>query len=264
MSLNSLKISIITINHNSLKDLKLTVSNIVGQSHSNYEHIVIDGGSTDGSKEFLELNKRQFSYWVSEPDNGIYHAMNKGITKAKGDYIFFLNSGDDFVNRNSLKKISQNLTGEDIIYFNINQIDEKNHIKVKKVPGELTFDYLHQDLPPHQSTFFNRQLFEKLGGFDERLKIVADWKFLILALLKYNASYKHVDEIHTNFCLGGISSNEESENIMRKERNVVLQEEFPILLNDLNYKNKLERIIRNLRKSRKIRLLVRLGLLDRF
>ena len=257
-------ISIITINYNNHLGLECTVESVQNQTYTNFEHIIIDGGSADGSKEYLESQNDKINYWISEPDNGIYNAMNKGIKVAKGEYLFFLNSGDDFVNSKALQSIVQSLSGEDIIYFNINQVSNREEIKVKRVPSELSFSYLYHDLPPHQSTFIKKKLFNDYGNYDESLKIVADWKFLILALLKYNATYKHVDKVFTNFYLGGVSSNSESFKLMQAEREIVLNKEFPILLNDLKYKYTLERIIRGLRKSKKIQLLIKLGLINKF
>ena len=258
-----MKLSIITINFNDKLGLKRTIQSVQNQTYSNFEHIIIDGGSTDGSNKLIEQNKANFSYWVSEADKGVYNAMNKGIKVANGEYLFFLNSGDDFVDNEALKKIVSYLSGEGIIYFSINQIQGES-VKVKKTPEQLTFSYLYNDLPPHQSTFIKKQLFDKYGYYDENLKIVSDWKFIIKALIKYNASYKYVDEIFTNFYHGGVSTNVESEALMRKERTSVLNTEFPILMNDLKYKYKLERIIRVLRKSRKIQLLIKLGLINKF
>jgi len=256
-------ISIITINYNNHLGLECTVESVQNQTYTNFEHIIIDGGSADGSKEYLESQNDKINYWISEPDNGIYNAMNKGIKVAKGEYLFFLNSGDDFVNSKALQSIAQSLSGEDIIYFNINQVSNFRKVKVKQVPSELSFSYLYHDLPPHQSTFIKKKLFNDYGNYDESLKIVADWKFLILALLKYNATYKHIDKVFTNFYLGGVSSNSESFKLMQAEREIVLNKEFPILLNDLKYKYTLERIIRGLRKSKKIQLLIKLGLINK-
>ena len=257
------KLSIITVNYNNKLGLERTIKSVQNQSFKGFEHIIIDGGSTDGSKEVIKHNKAHFSYWVSETDEGVYNAMNKGIKQANGEYLFFLNSGDDFIDNNALKKIVSYLTGEDIVYFNINQIEGKL-VNVKKTPELLSFSYLYHDLPPHQSTFIKKILFDKFGFYDEDLKIVSDWKFIIKALIKHNASYKYIDEIFTNFYHGGISTNKESEALMKKERASVLNAEFPILMNDLKYKYKLERIIRVLRKSRKIQLLIRLGLINKF
>ena len=114
-----MKLSIITINFNNKAGLERTITSVFQQDFKDFEFIVIDGGSTDGGKELIESNKQHFSYLVSEADKGIYNAMNKGIAKAKGEYVFFLNSGDEFVNSKALQSIVQSLSGEDIIYFNI-------------------------------------------------------------------------------------------------------------------------------------------------
>ncbi len=98
-------LSIITINYNDKFGLERTIKSVQEQTFTNFEHIIIDGGSTDGSKEVIEANKNSFSYWVSEPDKGIYNAMNKGIKEAKGEYLFFLNSGDHLNGQNALDKI---------------------------------------------------------------------------------------------------------------------------------------------------------------
>ena len=258
-----IKLSIITVNYNDKAGLERTITSVFKQEFKDFEYIIIDGGSTDGSKDLIEANTDNINYWVSEPDKGIYNAMNKGIAQAKGEYLFFLNSGDDFIDSDALQNIVQCLTGEDIVYFNINQINE-HVITVKKTPELLTFSYLYHDLPPHQSTFIRKKLFEVLGYYDENLKIVSDWKFIILALLKNNASYNHIDEVFTNFYFGGISSIPDNKMLIDNERASVLNKEFPILMNDLKYKYKLERIIRGLRKSRKIQLLIKLGLIHKF
>ena len=256
-------ISIITVNYNDRLGLERTIESVKNQTYSNFEHIIIDGGSTDGSKELIESNINHISFWVSEPDDGIYNAMNKGIKVATGDYLFFLNSEDDFIDNKSLEQIASYLTGKDVVYFNINKI-KGDVVKVKKTPALLSFNYLHHDLPPHQSTFIKKQLFDDFGFYDEDLKIVSDWKFIIIAFIKHNITYKYVDDVFTNFYYGGISTNGASMSLMAKEREAVLEKEFPILMNDLKYKFKLERIIRGLRKSKKIQLLIKLGLINKF
>ena len=256
-------LSIITINYNDKVGLERTIKSVQEQTNTNFEHIVIDGGSTDGSEELIEANKTSFSYWVSEPDKGIYNAMNKGIKVAEGEYLYFLNSGDHFEGFNALDKISFNLANEDIIYYNIKVVNG-NETHIKTYPKELSFMFMHNDLPSHQSTFIRKSLFDTHGYYDEQLKIVSDWKFLILALLKYNASYKHIDDTFAVFYTGGISSVEGSFEAMEKERKTVLDAEFSILMNDLKENFRLQRVIRGLRKSRKIKLLLMLGLINKF
>lgn len=262
MSTN-IKISIITINYNNSKGLRKTLSSVVSQTFSNFELVVIDGNSIDGSKIILEEFKSNINYIVSEPDNGIYQAMNKGIQAAKGVYLFFLNSGDDLVHDNALSEAAKHLKDEDLVYFNINRLKD-NQLTVKEVPSKMSFFYLHNDTIPHQSIFIKKELFNKVGLYDESLKLVSDWKFIITALIKYDASYKHVSEVFSNFYEGGVSSSKGSFEAMEKERQLVLNQEFPVLLNDLKYKFKLERTLRTLRKSRKINWLIKLGLINKF
>ena len=98
-------LSIITVSFNNLDGLTKTTNSIIEQTFRDFEWIVIDGGSSDGSKEYLIKNSKYISYWCSEPDNGIYNAMNKGIMKAKGNYLLFMNSGDFLFNKHVLKKV---------------------------------------------------------------------------------------------------------------------------------------------------------------
>tara|TARA_R110002095_G_scaffold161072_3_gene139585 strand:- start:924 stop:1703 length:780 start_codon:yes stop_codon:yes gene_type:complete len=258
-----IKLSIITVNYNNVLGLKRTIKSVQNQTYSNFEHIIIDGNSTDGSKELIEANKQHFSYWVSEPDKGIYHAMNKGIKVAKGDYLFFLNSGDHFNDSHALNKVYSHLKDLDIVYFDINVIGE-HETSIKKCPKELTFKFLHQDLPAHQATFIKKSLFEQLGYYDESLKIVSDWKFLILAICKHNATYKYVEDTFSTYYSDGLSSLQENQNLVKAERESVLNKEFEVFMNDLKEQYKLERTLRTLRKSRTIKLMIKLGLIHKF
>ena len=113
------KLSIITINYNNKSGLEQTIKSVVNQNAEKHtEHIIIDGGSNDGSLDVIDENKEHFSYWCSEKDNGIYHAMNKGIAHATGEYLLFLNSGD-FLEPEVIATVLNELTGTDIIYGDI-------------------------------------------------------------------------------------------------------------------------------------------------
>jgi len=256
-------ISIITISYNDKLGFERTLKSVQDQTYANFEHIIIDGGSTDGSKTLIESNKADFSYWVSEPDKGIYHAMNKGIKVAKGEYLFFLNSGDHFNDSQSLNKVYKHLKDVDVVYFDINVI-KGQETSIKKCPEVLTFKFLYQDLPAHQATFIKKSLFEELGYYDEHLKIVSDWKFLILAICKHNATYKYVEDTFSTYYNDGISALEENQPLVKSEREQVLNQEFEVFMNDLKDQYKLERTLRTLRKSRTIKLLIKLGLIHKF
>lgn len=257
------KLTIITINYNNLEGLKRTVESVVNQTWQEFEYIIIDGGSTDGSAEYIESQSSHFDYWVSEPDKGIYNAMNKGIAKATGEYLLFLNSGDHLNDSIVLEKNHIHIKDKDLVYFNIKEIRNKS-VFIKKCPQEITFAYMVKDSIPHQSTFIRKSLFERMGLYDENLEIVSDWKFFIIALSKYKATYLYVDDDFSTFYMGGISSHNDSYQKMLKEKEFVISSDFSIFKDEINEYFRLKEIIYNLRKSKKISWLIKLGLLNKF
>jgi glycosyltransferase involved in cell wall biosynthesis len=257
------KLSIITINYNNLEGLKRTVESVVNQTWQEFEYIVIDGGSTDASAAYIESKGEQIDYWVSEPDNGIYNAMNKGIAIATGEYLLFLNSGDHLNNSFSLKKIFKFLQEKDMIYFNIKEIRD-DLCKIKKCPSKITFGYMIKDSIPHQATFIRKSLFNAIGLYDETLKIVSDWKFFITALGKHGATYLYVDEDFSTFYLGGISSHNDSYYKMLSEKEDVIISEFSFFSEETREYFKLKEIVNDLRKSKKINWLIKFRLLNKF
>lgn len=216
------KLSIITINYNNLEGLKKTIESVSSQTCKEFEYLIIDGGSTDGSVAYIESKSDAIDYWISEPDKGIYNAMNKGIELATGEYILFINSGDHLFSNKVVKSAEKYLQSYDVIYFNLQIISEDKRFKIHSLPDKLKFSDFFIDSWPHPSTFTKRELFDKVGLYDENLKIFSDWKFMILALFKYQCSYLKVDEILSTFYLGGVSSQTD----LFGERNQVLKEFF--------------------------------------
>lgn len=248
------KISIITINYNNLRGLERTIKSVKEQTWKNFEYIIIDGGSSDGSKELLHSMSNEISLWVSEPDNGIYHAMNKGIKASNGEYLIFLNSGDELLDPGVLKKNIIEINTQDIIYFDQLMIYPDNK-RIWELPSTLDYNFFILGSLPHPSTFIKKELFEKVGYYDENLKIVSDWKFFMTAILNYKCSSKKVDQVLTKFYKDGISTN--CPDLLNIERNIVLQEEF------LSFKRlyDLELIIKKFKKSKSIKILHKLGFL---
>ena len=215
------KLSIITINYNSLEGLKRTMDSVVQQTWKEFEYIIIDGGSTDGSAAFIESKSETIDYWVSEPDQGIYNAMNKGIAKASGEYLLFLNSGDHLYDDKVLAQSVSHLTSYDLVCFNMEVLGREKP-SVFSAPDAVRFSDLYFDFLPHPSTFIKKELFATVGLYDESFAIISDWKFFILALFKYNCTYKKVNETLSTFYSGGISSNGNHS----FERNQVMAEHF--------------------------------------
>ena len=256
-------ISIITVNLNNLEGLKKTMKSVFEQSWQEFEYIIIDGGSSDGSREFIEAKKDKIDYWVSEPDKGIYNAMNKRIKAANGEYLYFLNSGDNLNGKDILNQVKDKIKLFDLIYFNIDIIKGETKKNVS-YPSKLRFTYFINATLCHQAILIRKELFLIAGKFDENLSIVSDWKFLILTLFKHNCTYLKVDQTLSTFYLDGISSNPKNFNKINKEKEDVLNEHFSAILPEMEELKQIEFILRNLRKSKKINLLIKLGMLKKF
>ena len=256
-------ISIITVNYNNLDGLKKTFKSVQDQEGIDFEHIIIDGNSDDGTKEYLDSIDHKVDYTISEPDSGVYHAMNKGIEKATGDYVLFLNSGDHFHATHSLKNAIPFLNQKDIIYFDL-QVIENENIFIKTYPDVLSFSYFVEDTLPHPATFIKKSVFETVGLYDQNLKILSDWKFFIHAICKYGFSYKKVSEPLSTFYIGGMSSDPKNYALKVKEREQVLEQDYAVYLKDITDTIKNKRIITTFKKSKIIQLLIKLGLLNKF
>lgn len=204
-----LKITIITVNFNNLKGLQKTIKSVLCQNYTNIEYIIIDGDSTDGSKEFIMGYQDKFYYWCSEKDQGIYDGMNKGIAKATGDYLLFLNSGDYFIKNDSLKKLLKSINNEDLIVCRQKFISEqgKKTSSPKLYAYEIDIKFFLSSTFPHQSTLINRKLFDKIGLYDISYKTSADWVFWVKAIIEYKCTIKFLPLFITYMEDGGISRN---------------------------------------------------------
>lgn len=223
-----MKLSIITINFNNLEGLKKTFKSVVNQTFDDYEWIIIDGGSTDGSKEFIEANQEKFSYWVSESDRGIYHAMNKGIRQAHGDYISFMNSGDYYAYRSTLANVFATNREADILFgYMINEC-LRNIYSPEAMTNNIPWFHLYSTTIPHQSAFIRRSLFERVGMYDDSFKITGDCKFFMDAIICHRASYEFIPILVAIFDGNGISS----QNDLTEERSRQKEGVFPYYISD--------------------------------
>jgi len=203
------QISIITVNYNHIEGLKKTVESVKSQLYPAIEYIVIDGGSKDGSKTFLEEQQNSFAYWISEKDNGIYDGMNKGLLHATGDYVLFLNSGDYLKDSRALVKVMRSINEKtDLIICRQAFINQQGHQSKSPIlrRKHIRPGFFLSSTFPHQATLIKRSLFDSYGYYDLRFKVSADWAFWVKAILEYKCSYTLV-----NYCLsvmeqGGISN----------------------------------------------------------
>ncbi len=200
------KLSIITINYNNLEGLKSTVESVINQTWQEFEYIIIDGGSTDGSVCYIDNNSEHIDYWVSEPDKGIYNAMNKGIKVAKGDFLLFLNSGDFLTDREILDVVNKRLELNINYYFDAKLIDINGIYSIKLFPERLDLNFMIYKTLNHQNIIYTRI---NHGFFDESLRFTADW-WKNLQLYEENPKgFKKITNIYLAvFDLTGVTSNE--------------------------------------------------------
>lgn len=169
-----MKLSRININYNNLKGLKRTYESVASQTCQDFEWIIIDGGSTDGSKEFIEERQDKFSYWCSEPDKGVYNAMNKGISKARGDYLNFMNSGDCFYDEHTLENVFSQKLIADLVYGDWIRV-YPDHEEYKAAPHKGFYATVFFDNVCHQAMFVKANVLRN-KGYDDDMHILADWK----------------------------------------------------------------------------------------
>lgn len=217
-----MKYSIITINYNNKRGLFDTMNSIINQSCNDYEYIIIDGGSTDGSTDVIKEYESHITYWISEKDKGVYHAMNKGIAQAHGDYCIFMNSGDCFYNEHVLESVANKYLTEDIIVGNV--INEVGTIMSPQSLRDISLYHFYSAAIPHQGAFIRTQLL-KMNPYDESLRISADWKFFLKTIIMDNCSFIYISDIIAIYNTEGISSRNPT--LMRKEKDQILSELFP-------------------------------------
>ena len=217
-----MKLSIITINLNDAEGLKKTIQSVVNQTvFEQIEYIIIDGGSTDNSPEVIEQYASYLSYYQVGPDRGIYKQMNKGVSVSSGEYLLFLNSGDNLHNPTAIESIFNELNGIDLV---IGEMVFLATGLLFEVSEELSLLSFMQGSLPHNATFIKRNWLEQYP-YDESLKIVSDWKFFVQAIVLGNASYKIVKSIISDFDCNGISS--KNRDLCEIEKESALKEMFP-------------------------------------
>ena len=218
-----MKLSIITINWNNREGLRMTLENVLGQTaRDQFEYIVVDGGAPDGSKEMLESEyDGRIDRWVSEPVEPIYQKMNMGVRMATGDYLLFLNSGDSLHGADAIKDVIDELHGEDIIMGKTIMLETGKKMAART---PITLLSLYDHSIPHNAAFIRRELLVR-HPYDEKFRIVSDWKFFVEALILDNCSYRTIDNVIAEFDCNGLSS--KNRDLCEQERETVFRELFP-------------------------------------
>jgi len=215
-------ISIIMAVYNRADVVEQAIFSAVNQTYKNIEFIIVDGGSTDGTIDIIKKYEDKISCWVSEPDNGIYDALNKGIKIATGDYIEVLGSDDCFIDENSIARVVAELTEDiDILSATVIHVDEKTHLQMLwhnySARNQDTYNYR---MIPHQGMFVKRELAMKYP-FELDLRVVADYKFFLTCYFDDSIHIKYVDFPVVFYSLDGVSSDTSKELQLIQEKNQV-------------------------------------------
>lgn len=196
------KYSIITVTYNCAETVERTIKSVLGQQNSLYEYLVIDGDSTDGTVDIIDGYRDRLDYYISEPDEGIYDAMNKALKHVSGDFVIFLNGDDYFISRSVLSNISKWITEDGVIVIGRVKYGEKLSECYSNQCFKSPFFNIFY---PHQATFVPRKIYEEIGGFDEDYKVSADFEWICRAMYK-GYKIKWIDEIVSVYSLGGRSN----------------------------------------------------------
>jgi len=213
---NSPLISIVTVVYNDADGLEKTIQSVLSQTYKNIEYIVIDGGSSDGTVEVIQKYESHIDYWVSEPDKGIYDAMNKGSERATGDFVNFLNAGDFFFEETTLHKVITKIDERDKVYFGRAKIGNGTSSWLypnDKYHGHNIEQWLINNLPNHQAMFFPKNFYKNYSYIIEyKVGADSDYKFAS----EHKNGFVFIDEIVTAFQLGGTSSSFSSLNTTKQ------------------------------------------------
>ena len=216
-----MKFSVITITRNNLPGLKATFESVVSQSCRDYEFTIVDGASSDDTPDFLKQHDKQIDFWVSEPDSGIYNAMNKGISHAHGEYLIFMNSGDVFHDKNVLADVWHELNGIPMLFGQSIRFDGSIHKAVPNVQFKCFWGFSF----PHQASFISADLFQKYGNYREDYRCASDMFFFFEMIFLHHVPYKVISRVISDVEPGGISAG----TIGRRERRHYILHHMPFL-----------------------------------
>lgn len=206
-----MKVSIITATYNSEAFLEQTISSVLGQSYKDIEYIIVDGGSTDKTLSIIDTYKTKINHFVSEKDEGIYYALNKGIALATGDIIGFLHSDDFYTSNDAIEKIVNafKTNPTDGVYANLYFVEKNNADKItrKWYSGDYSPNsFMYGWMPPHPTLFLKKEIYQKFGTFNLDFKTSADYELMLRFIHKHHISLSYLNEFIIKMRVGGQST----------------------------------------------------------
>lgn len=208
--MESLKVSLVTVCFNSSKTIKDTLDSVAAQDYDNLEYIIIDGSSSDGTLDIIKNHECEIDVLVSEPDDGLYDAYNKGLNLASGDLIGFINSDDLYQSDHVISDVVQVFSTEDIdaCHADLVYVDPNDTSKIERVWRSRSFSAREMErglIPAHPTVFFKRVVYETVGQFDTTFKYVADHDLLLRAFYHHRVRAVHVPKIWVRMRSGGVT-----------------------------------------------------------
>ncbi len=206
-----IKISIITVSYNSAATIKDTIESVISQTHPNVEYIIIDGNSKDGTQDIVKSYGNKIAKFVSEPDKGIYDAMNKGLQLASGDIIGILNSDDVYASPNVIEKVTTCFLNDEVelVYGDLNYVQSKNMnviTRIWKAGKYQSKSFYYGWMPPHPTVFVRKEMYQKAGHFNLNLKSAADYELMLRFFVKHDCKSAYIPQILVKMRAGGVSN----------------------------------------------------------
>ena len=204
-----MKVSIITVCYNAEKHIEETIQSVLSQDFNDLEYLLIDGGSNDSTVEIVNKYNSKIDFIISEKDEGMYDAMNKGIKLAKGELIGILNAGDLFVNEKVVSEIVNKIEEKDAVYADLDYVNELNTNKVirKWKSGEFNFtNFKYGWMPPHPTLFIRKKIYENFGMYRLDYKTAADYELMLRIFYKNECSAVYLNKVIVKMRVGGASN----------------------------------------------------------
>ncbi len=206
-----MKISLLTVSFNSAATIEQTIQSVLSQDYSNIEYIIVDGNSTDGTQRIIESYDAKISKWISEPDHGIYDAMNKAVNRATGDVVGIINSDDFYPQNTILSQVAKAFSDPavDAVFGDLTVVDPSNLTRVVRRYSSLKWSpekFAWGFMPAHPTFFVRRKYYEEFGLFKTDYRIAADYELLIRFLYVHKLNYRYLPLTMVTMRRGGVSS----------------------------------------------------------
>jgi glycosyltransferase involved in cell wall biosynthesis len=204
-----MKVSVITIAYNSVDTIEDTIQSVINQDYYNLEYVIIDGGSTDGTLEIIEKYRKNITKFISEKDEGIYDAMNKGVSMASGDLIGILNSDDIYADNHVISDIVSTLENADAVYADLVYVKRENTQEIVRYwqAGKIKPNSFHKGwMPPHPTFFIRKKCYDQFGLYNLSLRSAADYELMLRMVIKHQIEVNYLPRIITKMRVGGQSN----------------------------------------------------------